>query len=123
MIQPGLFQRISEARQTLGLGEEATLPEINGRIKTLLKQWHPDCCGEERERCTEMTRRILESAELIRSYCTHYRFSFRIEEVEKYLSPEEWWHKRFGTEPIWSTSGAEQVDDHGRKRPVMGKRR
>ncbi|MBF0295237.1 MAG: J domain-containing protein [Magnetococcales bacterium] len=98
-----LLQRITEARQTLDLGEEATLAEIEATVRTLLKRWHPDRCQEDPQRCTEMTRRILEASKTLRDYCANYRFSFRPEEVEKYLSPAEWMESRFGGKPFWAS--------------------
>ncbi|MBF0160889.1 MAG: J domain-containing protein [Magnetococcales bacterium] len=115
-----LYEQISAARQLLGLDEEACLADIEAQIKTLLKRWHPDRCVEQPERCTEMTQRILEAAQLIRSYCAHYRFSFREEEVEKYLSPEEWWEKRFGDAPLWGEKEANPADrDKKKRRPGL----
>lgn len=115
MADPGMFERITAAREILGLGEEATLPEINARLKTLVKRWHPDCCGEEAEHCAEMTRRILDAADTIRAYCANYRFSFRSEEVEKYLSPAEWMEQRFGGEPFWASGGGSKADRIAKK--------
>ncbi|MBF0183166.1 MAG: J domain-containing protein [Magnetococcales bacterium] len=103
MAKPGLYARITAARELLGLAEEATLEQINSQAKTLLKKWHPDTCRDELERCEEMTRELLAAAKLLRDYCAHYRYSFRVEEVEKYLSPEEWWFNRFGQDPVWSS--------------------
>jgi hypothetical protein len=34
-------------------------------------------------------------------YCENYRFSFSREEVEKYISADEFWAKKFGNDPIW----------------------
>ncbi|WP_130470334.1 J domain-containing protein [Candidatus Magnetaquicoccus inordinatus] len=123
MNTPGLFARITEAREILGIGEEATLSEINARIKILLKRWHPDCCHEEVEHSTEQTRRIIESAATLRAYCAHYRFSFREDEVEKYLPPEEWWRSRFGNDPVWNSEGKERANGHDRSGSAMGKQR
>ncbi|MEO5340426.1 MAG: J domain-containing protein [Magnetococcus sp. MYC-9] len=111
-----LYDRITSARHILGLEEEATLADIEAQIKTLLKKWHPDRCVEQPERCTEMTQQILEAAQLIRSYCANYRFSFREEEVDNYLSPEEWWEKRFGDEPLWGEGKGRKMEQGG-KRP------
>jgi hypothetical protein len=33
-------------------------------------------------------------------YCNRYEYSFSRQEVEKYLSAEEWWYKHFGQEPL-----------------------
>ena len=112
-----LYEQIDAARQILDLDEEATLADIEAQIKRLLKRWHPDRCVEESQRCTEMTQRILEAAKLIRNYCAHYRFSFREEEVEKYLSPEEWWEKRFGDAPLWETGQPNTVDQGKKSHP------
>ncbi|MBF0613796.1 MAG: J domain-containing protein [Magnetococcales bacterium] len=122
MDQPTLYERITAARTLLGLKEEATLEEIETRVKILVKRWHPDTCQEEQELCAEMTRQILTATELIRSYCNHYRYSFRPEEVEKYISPEEWWHKRFGGDPYWAKERAIQDEWYGGKRRSVGKK-
>ncbi|MBF0180587.1 MAG: J domain-containing protein [Magnetococcales bacterium] len=117
-----LMQRITEAREILGLGEEATLSEIDARVKRLLKRWHPDVNVGDVEQSTVMTRRILEATETIRAYCAHYRYSFRAEEVEKYLSPAEWMERRFGGKPYWA-SGTEFAIDADHRRKVTGKRK
>ena len=44
---------------------------------------------------------IINAYKTIIQYCEQYRFSFSREEVEKYVSPEEDWLKRFGNDPIW----------------------
>lgn len=123
MESTGLFERMTAARNILGLEEEATLAEIDARVKKLLKRWHPDCCGEDPARCTEMTRHILQASRLIHDYCAHYKYSFREQEVDKHLSPEEWWKKRFGSEPLWAGGGEAKVDDSGKGRRAMGKQR
>ncbi|MBF0181381.1 MAG: J domain-containing protein [Magnetococcales bacterium] len=115
-MPPSLLQRIDEAREVLGLGEEATLAEIDARVKTLLKRWHPDRCQEDPQRCTEMTRRILEATATIRDYCANYRFSFRAGEVEKYLSPAEWMEHRFGGKPFWASGKEEAIATDGKRR-------
>ncbi len=94
-----LFDRISWACKTLGLGSSATRGEIEGRIRTLLKRWHPDHNRDDPERSKSRTRDILEAGKIIRTYCDNYRFSFSKEETDNYLSPREWWCKRFGMDP------------------------
>ncbi|GAB0058116.1 hypothetical protein SIID45300_02460 [Candidatus Magnetaquicoccaceae bacterium FCR-1] len=116
---PSLMQRITEAREILGLGEEATQAEIEARAKALLKRWHPDKNAEDLEQSTAMTQRILDALETIRDYCARYRYSFCVEEVEKYLSPAEWMERHFGGRPYWSD--ARDVGAN-RKREVSGRR-
>lgn len=105
----GLYQRITSARAVLGVPEEAAWGEIEGRFKALLKEWHPDHGRAPPEECHRRTQSILEAYRVMREYCTGYRFVFTRQEVEKYLSPEEWWVKRFGCDPTWS-GGQEEVE-------------
>jgi hypothetical protein len=47
--------------------------------------------------------KITDAYDCLMRYCSDYKFSFSKEEVEKYISPEEWWAKRFGNDGIWSS--------------------
>lgn len=106
----GKYEEIRRAREVLGLGEAATLPEIKNRFRTLLKEWHPDVSGEDQEVRREKTIAIIQAYRVIMDYCAHYRFSFSREEVERYLSPEEMWAKHFGRDPIWGNYGDDESD-------------
>ncbi len=92
----GLFERITWARKVLGLGESATLSQIIGNSRELLKIWHPDHCSEAPDTCHRITKKILKAREILDGYCAQYQFSFVRDEVDKYLSPQEWFSKRFG---------------------------
>ncbi|MBF0425428.1 MAG: J domain-containing protein [Magnetococcales bacterium] len=94
--KPGYHERITLARVLLGLGEEATMDEIERQSRELLMQWHPDRGQGDPHLCHEKTLAILEAVQTIKAYCAGYRYSFRRDEVEKYLPMEEWWLKRFG---------------------------
>jgi hypothetical protein len=94
----GLFERVTWAKNVLGLGESATLSQITSRSRDLLKKWHPDHCPEDPEGCHRLTKQILLAREILDGYCSQYQFSFEQKEVEKYLSPQEWFMKRFGDE-------------------------
>ncbi|MEG3639067.1 J domain-containing protein [Magnetococcus sp. PR-3] len=95
--KPGLYARISEAREVLGLGERASLADIETRTKALLMRWHPDKNPPEKaQQCHTRTQEILEAQKLIKAYLAQYKYSFAREEVERYLPPDEWWFKRFG---------------------------
>ncbi|ABK43520.1 heat shock protein DnaJ domain protein [Magnetococcus marinus MC-1] len=94
---PGLYARISAARELLGLSERASLADIETRTKALLKRWHPDKNPPEKAaQCHSQTKAILEAHALIKSYIAHYQYAFSKQEVERYLPPDEWWFKRFG---------------------------
>ena len=95
------FQQIDEARRLLELDEGATMNEIKANYRRLLGKWHPDRCDGNLDRCEEMTRKIIDAHKVIQAYCERYRFSFAKEEVNNYLSGEEWWFERFGDDPLW----------------------
>lgn len=78
-----MIESLYEAAGVLGLGENATLMEINSQYKALLFQWHPDHCKENPEECTAMTEKIIESYKLIINYCYNYKISFSKEDLEK----------------------------------------
>jgi len=44
------------------------------------------------------------------NYCENYKFSFSKEEIEKYISPDEFWGKRFGSDPIWGNYNDDEQD-------------
>ncbi|MBW2037920.1 MAG: J domain-containing protein [Deltaproteobacteria bacterium] len=100
------YEEITKARHILELPESATLEQIKNHYKRLIKKWHPDVCQEKREICEKKTIEINDAYKCIMNYCSHYKFSFSEEEVEKHLSPEEWWFKRFGGDPIWNTGSS-----------------
>jgi hypothetical protein len=95
------YKSIDEARRTLHLPESASMSQIKKNYKQLIKKWHPDLCGENKTACEKMTKKINQAYRYIIAYCDQYQFSFSREEVEKYISPEEWWIKRFGNDPLW----------------------
>ena len=95
------YQTINEARMVLELPETASMEQIKRNYRRLVNRWHPDHCNDSPERCKEMAQKITEAYRIILDYCANYRYSFTQEEVDKYLSEEEWWYQRYGTDPIW----------------------
>ena len=98
------YQKITAARKILELPEQATLAEIKTRYRKLIRQWHPDHYPDDQERCKEMSTTIIAAYRTIVKFCEQYRFSFRQEEVQKYLTDTEWWTDRFGNDPLWGTT-------------------
>jgi DnaJ-class molecular chaperone len=96
------YQQITEARNLLELPERASLEEIKANFRNLIRQWHPDISEETKEKCTEMTAKIIAAYAMVIDYCNHYRFSFSQEEVRLHFSAEEWWFERFGNDSIWT---------------------
>jgi len=95
------YRDILEARKTLNLPERASMQQIKSNYRKLMSQWHPDKCKENGDECQEMSRRITAAYEVIVVYCEHYEYSFAKEEVKRYISPEDWWSEKFGTDPLW----------------------
>ena len=94
------YQQINAARMLLELPERATMGEIKSNYRTLIRKWHPDRCKANREKCKEMTTKIIAAYRIISDYCNNYQFSFSEEEVRNYLSADEWWFERFGKNPF-----------------------
>jgi len=97
----GKYEEITGALQVLGLYEVATIKDIKKKYKDLLKEWHPDLHNGNKEICKEKTIEIIDAHRVVMDYCENYKFSFSREEIEKYMSPEEFWAKRFWNDPIW----------------------
>ncbi len=100
------YQDLTEAREILGIPEQATLKTIKSRYRKLLKQWHPDTCPDGQETCHEMTTRITAAYTTVMAYCEQYKISFAREDIGEYLTPEEWWYERFGNDPLWGNPRA-----------------
>ncbi len=96
-------ETILDAVQTLGIADSASLETIKGRYRELMKQWHPDRCGEEEARCREMAAKITAAYHHILEYTSAYRFSFREEDIARQIDDgDDWWRQRFGNDPMWA---------------------
>ena len=95
------YQELTEAREVLGVPEKVTLKTIKSQYRKLLKKWHPDTCPDEKERCHDMTQKLVAAYTEIMAYCEQYKISFARQEVQEYLPTEEWWYERFGNDPLW----------------------
>ena len=96
------FEQITRARKILDLPETATLEQIKKNFNHLIKKWHPDKNTADPEHAETKTREIISAHKIIMQYCDQYQYSFSRQEVEKYLSDQERWHKQFGCDPIWA---------------------
>jgi len=106
----GKYEEITKALQILGLYEFATLKEIKNKYRELLKEWHPDLCRVNEDIRKEKTIEIINAYRIIMDYCEQYRFSFSQEEIGKYISADEFWAKRFGSDPIWGNYQDDEQD-------------
>jgi len=98
----GKYEEITEARRLFGIKETDSIKEIKRKINAQLKDWHPDTSGHEGELSKEQAIPLLKARKAIMKYLDCYLISFAKEEVEKYLSPHEFWISRFGMDPMWS---------------------
>ena len=96
-------KEIIKAKDILGLPEKASKKEIKACYTTLIKKWHPDRWTEDQKIVTynEMTAKINAAYKIIQTYCDEYQYSFREQEIRSYMSREEWWFERFGSDPLW----------------------
>lgn len=104
------YNEIKEALEILELPETATLDRIKKNYKKLIKKWHPDKCTDNPEKCKEMTQQINQAFDIIMNYCKGYEYSFRKEDIERQplKNYEDWWHARFGDDPIMGEMKEEQ---------------
>ncbi len=94
------WEAVNQARQTLGLGEEATLTEIKKAYHRLSRLHHPDTRDGTGEGCGERMYELAGAYELLMRYCERYRFPLVPPEGHVY-DAEDWWMDRFGQDPLW----------------------
>ena len=91
------YETILKAKTLLGLHDKATLAEIKTRYKNMMHQWHPDKHPDDPETANAMSARINDAYKTLLDYVKHYEYRFDETYLkEKYISPQEWWEKKFG---------------------------
>ena len=91
-----LFEQLDAARRTLELPDRASIKQIKDKYRELSKIWHPDHGRDMPEKCREMQQRLNEAYAELMDYCSSFQYSFRKEDVETYLTGEDFWWKHFG---------------------------
>jgi hypothetical protein len=102
MLDP---EAVHAAAKVLGLGERETIEDIKKTYRELVKRWHPDNCNDDPETCRKKTEEIVNAYEVVMAYCTHYRFSFKKDDIIRNLPVavrmNEQWKKQFMDDPLW----------------------
>ena len=84
------FKQIEEARRLLGLEEDASLEEIKKAYRILAYKYHPDkCSGKKKKECEEKFKKISHANDVLMSYCSGYRYSFKEKDVRKNVMDRE----------------------------------
>ncbi len=96
-------QKIAEAATLLGITSTATLAQVKEKYRALMKKWHPDTCGQDIEKCREMTTKLIIAYEIIVEYIENFKFSFKEDDVKKNLPVDrhDWWVDMYGEDPLW----------------------
>lgn len=91
---------LAEARELLGLGQQASRQEIRAAYRRAARRWHPDRApGHLAADYHDRMQQVNIAYQRILQFIEDYRFEL----VEK-PSPEDllkWWHSRFAT-GVWS---------------------
>ncbi len=95
------YKELLAAKELLDIPDKASLKEIKTLYYQQIRKWHPDRCPEDERTCREMSGKINAAYEIISEYCSNYLYSFSDEVIREYMSDEDWWFERFGSDPVW----------------------
>ncbi len=95
---------VMKAAEILGVTDRASLNEIRGRYRNLMKESHPDVADSDVSSSHRTAVELNRAYELLVGYCMNYRFTFRLEEIREGMekTPAEYWMERYGDDPIWN---------------------
>ncbi len=102
---------LEEARKLLGLGPQASRPEIRSAYRQEARRWHPDLAlnpSEEAEYRQRMQQVNLAYQRLLK-FMEDYRFDLVETSFQEDLM--QWWHKRFAT-GVWSPPPSEDSEEN-----------
>ena len=91
------YQELRNALEIFGLSERATLKQVKGRHREMVKRFHPDR-GEEADQ--ERIRLVNAAYRVLLEYCEGYAFSFGEREFNE-QNPEERLRMQFSDDPLW----------------------
>lgn len=91
------YDELVAALELFGLRDHATLGEIRRRHRQLVKEHHPDHNPDSDD---TTIRKINRAYEILRTYCSNYRYTFSLEEYLQ-QNPEERMRHQFYDDPVW----------------------
>ena len=94
-------EEIMKAKALFNLGETETVHDIKKKINTYIREWHPDTSMREDTESTQKSVSLIKAKEVLLEYVDNYKISFKKQDVENYLSPNEQWMNRFGSDHVW----------------------
>jgi DnaJ-class molecular chaperone len=94
------WKKILEAKDLLGLPDQATLAEIKKAYRRLSKEHHPDLAQDKPEGQRLEMHRLTEACQILLEYAKKYKIPLMPGEDQP-LEGEDWWMERFGDDPLW----------------------
>ena len=101
-----LFDKIDQARKTLGLPMRANISQIRDKYRELSKTWHPDLnqqpgpesppVQQPEMQHQKMQQNINAAYKVLMDYCGAFQFSFEQQDIRENPSGEDFWWEHFG---------------------------
>lgn len=79
------FGELNEAREILGLGEEATIAVINEAYREMSKKFHPDGNPGDKE-AQKRFEKITKAYQMVSNYCQEDRCSFKKVDISEWIA-------------------------------------
>ena len=93
------WEKIMAAKETLGLGDQASLAEIKAAYRRLSKQYHPDLAADPASARHHM-HALTEAYQRLLEYAANCPLPL-VPPEDEILDDEDWWMNRFGQDPLW----------------------
>jgi len=100
------YRQLREAMEVFGLVDRATLAQIRGRYRELVKAHHPDqgCATDP-----EAIRAVNNAYAILMEYCNSYHYCFSEEEFLT-QTPAERIKRQFEWDPVWRGQPEQEPD-------------
>lgn len=95
------YKELQLALTVFGLEERASLTQIKGRHRELVKRHHPDAGADPDG---DEIRKVNAAYRVLLDYVSDYRFSFGEEEFYE-QNPDERLRRQYFEDPLWGNEG------------------